>query len=92
MCSTYVFGAIATAQAGLHLVGIAQETHRDTPAPHDPDLDARTRRAGTRLRLHQPGAETLNWWWRFSMAIGWNRMLKTLLPKVLGNVPAGFAK
>lgn len=41
---------------------------------------------GTRLVLEQSGLEALNWWWRFSMTIGWGRMLKTLLPKVLRNV------
>ena len=45
--------------------------------------------AGTRLVLEQAGLEALNWWWRFSMTIGWGRMLKTLLPKVLRNVRAG---
>jgi uncharacterized protein YndB with AHSA1/START domain len=46
---------------------------------------------GTRLVLEQSGVETLNWWWRFAMNIGWNRMLKTLLPKVLLHVTeAGF--
>ncbi len=44
---------------------------------------------GTRLRLHQEGLEVLNWWWRFSMSMGWRRMMKTLLPKVLANVSDG---
>jgi len=42
--------------------------------------------SGTRLVLEQSGLEALSWWWRFSMKHGWSRMLKTLLPKVLGNV------
>lgn len=41
---------------------------------------------GTLLTLQQSGLEHLGWWNRFSMKMGWNRMLKTLLPKVLGNV------
>lgn len=44
---------------------------------------------GTRLRLHQEGLEVLNWWWRFSMSMGWRRMMKKLLPKVLANVSDG---
>ncbi|HSA55789.1 MAG TPA: SRPBCC domain-containing protein [Gemmatimonadaceae bacterium] len=44
---------------------------------------------GTRLRLHQTGVEVLNWWWRLSMSNGWNRMLRTLLPKVAANVRDG---
>ena len=42
--------------------------------------------AGTILRLDQSGLESLTLWWRFSMKMGWNRMLKTLLPRVLRNV------
>jgi uncharacterized protein YndB with AHSA1/START domain len=41
---------------------------------------------GTRLGLHQTGAETLNWWWRISMSHGWKRMMGTLLPKCVANV------
>ncbi len=44
---------------------------------------------GTRLVLEQTGIEVLNWWWRFSMSMGWNRRMKTLLPKVLGRVADG---
>lgn len=44
--------------------------------------------SGTRLVLHQTGAEALNWWWRLSMSHGWGRMLGRLLPRVLGNVGA----
>ena len=44
---------------------------------------------GTRLVLEQTNVEVLNWWWRFSMSIGWNRMLRTLLPKVVRNVRNG---
>lgn len=44
---------------------------------------------GTRLRLHQEGLEVLNWWWRFSMSMGWRRRMKRLLPKVLANVTDG---
>ena len=41
---------------------------------------------GTRLTLEQSGLEHLSLWWRFSMKMGWRRMLQTLLPKVLANV------
>lgn len=41
---------------------------------------------GTRLTLEQSGLEHLPLWWRFSMKMGWGRMLKTLLPRVLDNV------
>lgn len=41
---------------------------------------------GTRLTLVQSGLEHLSLWWRFSTKMGWGRMLRTLLPKVLENV------
>ena len=44
---------------------------------------------GTTLVLEQSGLETLNWWWRFSMTMGWGRMMKTLLPRVLRHVHGG---
>ena len=44
---------------------------------------------GTRLVLHQTGIEAINWWWRFSMNMGWSRMMKSLLPKVIANVSNG---
>lgn len=44
---------------------------------------------GTRLQLDQEGLEVLNWWWRFSMRMGWGRMMKKLLPKVLEHVADG---
>lgn len=44
---------------------------------------------GTRLVLEQTGLEGLPLFWRFSMKMGWGRMLKTLLPKVLENVDDG---
>lgn len=43
---------------------------------------------GTRLTLEQSGLEHLSLWWRFSMKMGWRRMLQTLLPRVLANVDA----
>lgn len=43
-------------------------------------------RDGTRLVLEQTGIDVLNWWWRFSMSMGWNRMMKKLLPKVMERV------
>lgn len=57
--------------------------------PHDPMTLVWTLEpveGGTRLALEQSGLENLSLWWRFSMKMGWGRMLKTLLPKVLGNV------
>lgn len=48
-------------------------------------------RDGTRLILEQSGVEVLNWWWRMSMSMGWNRRMKKLLPKVLDRIgPDGF--
>ncbi len=44
---------------------------------------------GTRLVLEQQGLDTLGWWSRISMKMGWGRMMKTLLPKVLGQVRDG---
>lgn len=44
---------------------------------------------GTRLVLEQEGLEALGWWSRVSMKMGWGRMLKTLLPKALGNIRSG---
>lgn len=44
---------------------------------------------GTRLVLEQTGLEHQSFWLRFSMNMGWGRMLKTLLPKVLTNVKDG---
>jgi uncharacterized protein YndB with AHSA1/START domain len=44
---------------------------------------------GTLLTLDQSGLETLSLWWRFSMRMGWKRMLTTLLPQVLGHVREG---
>ncbi|MEX0899502.1 MAG: SRPBCC domain-containing protein [Gammaproteobacteria bacterium] len=46
---------------------------------------------GTRLVLLQTGVEALSFWWRFSMSMGWNRMLRKLLPRVVDRVgPGGF--
>ena len=44
---------------------------------------------GTRLVLEQSGLEALGLWHRFSMNVGWNRMLKSLLAKVLTHVAGG---
>jgi uncharacterized protein YndB with AHSA1/START domain len=41
---------------------------------------------GTKLVLEQTGLEALSIWWRFSMNMGWGRMLRRLLPRVLANV------
>jgi uncharacterized protein YndB with AHSA1/START domain len=46
-------------------------------------------RGGTRLSLEQTGLDVLNWWWRFSMSMGWNRRLKKLLPTVIDRVADG---
>lgn len=48
-------------------------------------------REGTRLVLEQTGLEVLNWWWRLSMSMGWNRRMRKLLPRVMENIDeAGF--
>jgi uncharacterized protein YndB with AHSA1/START domain len=47
---------------------------------------------GTRLQLEQAGLEVLNWWWRFSMATGWKRRLRTSLPRVMRNAATGLAR
>lgn len=39
----------------------------------------------TRLTLEVKGLEFIGFWARFSMKMGWGRMLGTLLPKVLAN-------
>jgi uncharacterized protein YndB with AHSA1/START domain len=44
---------------------------------------------GTRVVLEQTGLDIMNWWWRFSMTTGWNRMLKKLLPRTLKEIRAG---
>ena len=44
---------------------------------------------GTKLVLEQSGLEALSLWWRFSMRIGWGRMLGRLLPQVLQHVARG---
>jgi hypothetical protein len=41
---------------------------------------------GTRLVLEHTGLEHENFWLRFSMKMGWGRMLNKLLPMVLRNV------
>ncbi|MGH7463112.1 MAG: SRPBCC family protein, partial [Longimicrobiales bacterium] len=41
---------------------------------------------GTYLILEQTGIEHVGAWVRFSMNMGWGRMLKTLLPRVMPNV------
>jgi hypothetical protein len=46
-------------------------------------------RDGTRLVLEQTGLEVLNWWWRFSMSMGWNRRMRKLLPQVMERVASG---
>jgi len=57
--------------------------------PHDPMTLVLTLEpvpGGTRLVLEQSGLENLSLWWRFSMKMGWGRMLNSLLPEVLDNV------
>ena len=43
----------------------------------------------TRLVLEHSGLEHESLWLRFSMNMGWARMMKKLLPKVLHNIKAG---
>ena len=45
--------------------------------------------AGTRLMLEHSGLEHESMWLRFSIKMGWGRMVGKLLPKVLGNVKGG---
>lgn len=57
--------------------------------PHEPmtlEWTLEPLNGGTRLVLEQSGLEHLSLWWRFSQRMGWGRMLKTLLPRVLENV------
>lgn len=56
------------------------------PRPMNVEWTLKPSGDGTILRLEQTGLESLSLWWRFSMVMGWNRMMKRLLPKVLGNV------
>ncbi len=44
---------------------------------------------GTKLVLEQTGLEHLGWFTRFSMAMGWGRYIKRLLPMVLTNIKDG---
>ena len=44
---------------------------------------------GTRLVLEHSGLEDESLWLRFSMNMGWGRMIKKLLPKALRNVKEG---
>ena len=68
---------------------LPRDARRPKPAPMrltwtlTPDAD------GTRLVLEQTGLEALSLWWRFSMNMGWSRMLKSLLPRVLAHVKGG---
>jgi uncharacterized protein YndB with AHSA1/START domain len=57
--------------------------------PHHPmvltwTLESLSERS-TRLTLQVTGLEFIGFWARFSMKMGWGRMLGTLLPKVLAN-------
>lgn len=44
---------------------------------------------GTRLVLEHSGAQHIGWFQRSLMRVGWGYMMKTLIPKVLGNVDEG---
>jgi uncharacterized protein YndB with AHSA1/START domain len=59
------------------------------PTPMTVTWTLEPEREGTRLVLEQSGIEVLSWWWRTSMSMGWNRMMKKLLPKVLERVADG---
>ncbi len=56
------------------------------PPPMTVTWTLQPERGGTRLVLEQTGLEVLNWWWRLSMAMGWNRRMRKLLPRVMENV------
>jgi uncharacterized protein YndB with AHSA1/START domain len=59
------------------------------PTPMTVTWTLEPEREGTRLVLEQSGIEVLSWWWRTAMSMGWNRMMKKLLPKVLERVADG---
>lgn len=65
---------------------IARMKNRQPHPPMTLTWTLETVEGGTRLTLEQPGLEHLTLWWRFSTRMGWGRMLKTLLPRVLENV------
>ena len=56
------------------------------PAPMTLTWTLRETNGGTQLVLEQIGLESLSLWYRFSMNVGWSRMLKKLMPKVLTHV------
>jgi uncharacterized protein YndB with AHSA1/START domain len=83
-----VDGQVPEVDAPRRLVYTWVSRVKDRP-PHEPMTLVWTLEpvpGGTRLVLEQSGLEQLSLWWRFSQRMGWNRMLKTLLPRVLPNV------
>ena len=59
------------------------------PEPMRLEWTLEAAREGTILTLEQTGLEALSLWWRVSMTMGWNRMIRRLLPKVLSHVQNG---
>ena len=65
---------------------------KDLKAPSDPMTITWTlspEPGGTRLSLEHTNAENISWLQRNMMRVGWGYMMKTLIPKVLGNVLDG---
>ena len=67
---------------------------KDATKPHPPPSNVTwiltPEAGGTRLVLEHSGLEHESLWLRFSIKMGWGRMVKKLLPKVLGNVKDGL--
>jgi uncharacterized protein YndB with AHSA1/START domain len=72
-----------------HWVVLPTRSDRPRPAPMVLTWTLQPAPAGTRLVLEQTGLEALSLWWRLSMRMGWGRMLRTLLPKVVRHVREG---
>lgn len=68
---------------------VPKAASKPRPAPMTLTWTLRDVKGGTELVLEQVGLESLSLWYRFSMNMGWSRMLKTLLPRVLGHVRDG---
>jgi uncharacterized protein YndB with AHSA1/START domain len=65
---------------------VPKRADRPRPAPMTLTWTLRETKGGTELVLEQVGLESLSLWYRFSMNVGWSRMLKKLLPTVLTHV------
>jgi uncharacterized protein YndB with AHSA1/START domain len=70
-------------------VPVPKDANSPRPDPMTVSWTLTSRPGGTLLVLEQSGLETLPIWHRFSMNVGWRRMMRRLLPRVLGNVQGG---